>query len=505
MESMEPNLQPSSRLAPEAINVRTVAAGASPQNFRFTKPFRIGRVDECEVCIPDEHVSRSHVEVTFEAGQWWIRDLNSSNGIFVGQQRISSLPVRKAANIKLGILGPEVYFEVEERVPPAIPPEPARAASTQVDRDGAHDVSHYVDRYLSDKPLSDEAGERTIMVRRAFAQVKKKQRGKYNWIIACLTLIALTGAGFALYEHHRASKQRETAEAIFYAMKSLDLDIANLQRALAASGTQQGRAEVGQFVSRRKEMEANYDQFLSNLHVYDRVLTPRQKLILRVARIFGECELTMPPNFASEIDIYIKKWQSSSRLVNAINTANQRGYTGPIVKALLAQDLPPQFFYLALQESDFDPYISGPETRKGIAKGMWQFIPETAVKYGLHIGPLAEFPRPDPGDDRHHWERETLAAARYLKDLYSTDAQASGFLVAACYNWGENQVLPLVRSMPLNPRERNFWRLIALYRDKIPQETYDYVFYIASAAVIGEDPRQFGFNFDNPLLAAQDR
>jgi len=25
------------------------------------------------------------------------------------------------------------------------------------------------------------------------------------------------------------------------------------------------------------------------------------------------------------------------------------------------------------------------------------------------------------------------------------------------------------------------------------------VFYIASAAVIGEDPRRFGFDFDNPL------
>ena len=29
-------------------------------------------------------------------------------------------------------------------------------------------------------------------------------------------------------------------------------------------------------------------------------------------------------------------------------------------------------------------------TYKGIAKGMWQFIPETAVKYGLRIGPLAD-------------------------------------------------------------------------------------------------------------------
>jgi len=111
-----------------------------------------------------------------------------------------------------------------------------------------------------------------------------------------------------------------------------------------------------------------------------------------------------------------------------------------------------------------------------------------------------DLPRADPGDDRNNWERATKAAARYLKDLYSTDAQASGFLVMACYNWGERSVLPLVQSMPQNPRERNFWKLLSKYRDKIPPETYEYVFHIASAAVIGEDPRFFGFDFDNPLV-----
>jgi hypothetical protein len=113
--------------------------------------------------------------------------------------------------------------------------------------------------------------------------------------------------------------------------------------------------------------------------------------------------------------------------------------------------------------------------------------------------------RPDPGDERDQYEKATNAAARYLKDLYSTDAQASGILVMACYNWGEDQVLPLVRSMPANPRERNFWRLLADHRDKIPQETYDYVFYIVSATVIGENPRLFGFDFGNPLTNLEEQ
>jgi hypothetical protein len=69
----------------------------------------------------------------------------------------------------------------------------------------------------------------------------------------------------------------------------------------------------------------------------------------------------------------------------------------------------------------------------------------------------------------------------------------------ASYNWGERRVINLLRSMPANPRERNFWKVLEKYRDRVPKETYDYVLYIVSAAVIGENPRLFGFPFDNPL------
>ena len=48
-----------------------------------------------------------------------------------------------------------------------------------------------------------------------------------------------------------------------------------------------------------------------------------------------------------------------------------------------------------------------------------------------------------------------------------------------------------------DPRDKNFWKFIQQYN--LPKETYDYVFYIFSAAVIAEDPKHFGFNFHPPL------
>src|SRR5262249_49245693 len=147
---------------------------------------------------------------------------------------------------------------------------------------------------------------------------------------------------------------------------------------------------------------------------------------LRVARIFGECELDIPVGFEAELNKYIDDWRSSGRLSNALHIARANKYNETIPKELVSQGLPPQFFYLALQESNFDPMAIGPLTRFGIAKGMWQFMPNTALAYGLRVGPLVELRQPDSRDERHQTAKATRAAVRYLKDLYGTDAQASG-------------------------------------------------------------------------------
>ena len=99
---------------------------------------------------------------------------------------------------------------------------------------------------------------------------------------------------------------------------------------------------------------------------------------------------------------------------------------------------------------------------------MWQFIPETGKRFGLNIGPLAAQSSVDQFDDRFNWEKATPAAAKYIKEIYSTDAQASGLLVMASYNWGEWRVIDYLRKMPANPRQRNFWKFLAQYREQIP-------------------------------------
>jgi serine/threonine protein kinase len=288
-----------------------------------------------------------------------------------------------------------------------------------------------------------------------------------------------------------------TAERVFYDMKQNDVIIARSEEDLVRAGRTDIPEDLRALQARRRQLEQLYDEAASSM--YDRRATERERLILRVTRLFGECDLTAPPDYLREVNRYIEQWRGTPRLQEAVKRAEQNGYTKAIAAAFKARQLPPQYFYVAMQESDFNPTLSGPPTRWGIAKGMWQFIPETGRRYGLNIGPYFTDPRVDLADDRLNWEKATVAAASYIKEIYANDAQASGLLVFASYNQGERRVVDWLRKMPPNPRERNFWVLLAQRRGELPLETYEYVFHILSAAVIGENPRLFGFPFDNPL------
>ncbi|MBS1816309.1 MAG: FHA domain-containing protein [Acidobacteria bacterium] len=499
----------------------------------FDRPFHIGREQSCELRVDDQRVSRRHALVTVDQGQWVVRDLRSANGLFASGARVESVAVGAGVAVRLGADGPTLSFApavprasavsspteaFKAPAPPAPPPPPspavpprpaslpttpARGAGPQATGsatprgDEGKLLEHVADRYFSEGSGDEPVGERTMMIRRAFQQVQKQQRRRYRGMIAAAVVLAVIAGGYALYTYRQLSRQQQIAGDLFYQMKSIDMSIAQVEQRLAQTGSSQDRSEIARYMEQRRQLEKNYEQFVAN--IYDRRLTEKERLILKVTRRFGEFELAAPPDYMKEVQRYIQRWQSTGRFVRAAKLAQDLGYPKRIADEFIAQDLPPQFFYLAMQESDFDAFRSGPPTRFGIAKGMWQFIPETGSRYGLSIGPLQGQPRPDPADDRLKWDKATVAAAKYIKDIYSTDAQASGLLVMASYNWGERRVIDLIRTLPPNPRERNFWKLLERYRGRLPLETYDYVFYIVSASVIGENPRLFGFQIDSPL------
>ena len=442
----------------------------------FTESFTIGRDPACDVLIADSSVSRFHVRISPTNGQWHVEDLDSGNGSFLDSVRIREAVLPMTCTLQLGR---------EYKVWLNVPEAPTDITDEEI-----------AERYFGDT-ADHELGDRTLRVRAAYLRVDKKQKLRYRAIISMAFIALIATLAVGTYQYLVLQKSRELATNMFYGMKAVQLQVARLEDLVRDSGDAILIDEAKKRREEVKALEAQYDQFLEDLDVLGPDLSDEDRVILRVARMLGECELTMPPDFADVVKSYIHKWQLTNRLRRSVERMQAQNLTKVVSQAMIENQLPPQFLYVALQESGFDNQAIGPKTRFGIAKGMWQFIPSTARQYGLRTGPLVELPIHDPKDDRFKPELAARAAARYLRDIYSKDAQGSGLLVIASYNWGPNNIRRRIRQMPNNPRERNFWEL--LKEHDIPTETYNYVLYIFSAIVIGEDPALFGFDFDNPL------
>ncbi len=177
-------------------------------------------------------------------------------------------------------------------------------------------------------------------------------------------------------------------------------------------------------------------------------------------------------NYFSDIqhDVFAKWLERSER------------YIPQMKKILRNNGLPEDLVYMALIESGFNTHALS----RSRACGPWQFMRGTARLYHLKVNWWV--------DERRNPEKSTLAAARYLKNLY--DTFGSWYLAEAAYNAGPLKVMWAMQKQKTD----NFWNL-ADHR-YLRKETRDYVPKLIAAAMIAKDPAAYGFSdltYDKPL------
>src|SRR6267154_5272370 len=69
-----------------------------------TEPIMVGRAPECAIRSDDPRVSRMHARFFVEQGALWVEDLGSSNGIYVGPQKVQRAPVPTVPEFDLELL-----------------------------------------------------------------------------------------------------------------------------------------------------------------------------------------------------------------------------------------------------------------------------------------------------------------------------------------------------------------------------------------------------------------
>jgi pSer/pThr/pTyr-binding forkhead associated (FHA) protein len=66
-------------------------------------PVTIGRAGTCTLSVGDDYVSNEHARLVLAGDRWLVEDLGSTNGTFLGQQRVeSATPVPLGAPIRVG-------------------------------------------------------------------------------------------------------------------------------------------------------------------------------------------------------------------------------------------------------------------------------------------------------------------------------------------------------------------------------------------------------------------
>ena len=162
--------------------------------------------------------------------------------------------------------------------------------------------------------------------------------------------------------------------------------------------------------------------------------------------------ITLPYNdvVKNYIILYSERMPSKMGRVLGLST-----YYFPIFEdILLRYGLPQELKYMAIIESMLNPVA----TSRAGARGIWQFMYQTGVGYGLEINSFV--------DERLDVEKAVEAAARYLRDAYRTFGDWA--LAISSYNCGAGNVSKAIRRAD---GKRDFWSIYPY----LPKETRGYV------------------------------
>jgi len=150
-----------------------------------------------------------------------------------------------------------------------------------------------------------------------------------------------------------------------------------------------------------------------------------------------------------------------------------------IERVLGENGLPKALAYLPVIESAYSETMV---SRAG-ARGMWQFMPETAREYGLRVDKWI--------DERCDPDLSTRAAAAYLKDLYRDFHDWP--LAIAAYNAGAGRIHRALDDV----HATSFWQLFD--SAAVPKETRGYVPTFFATVVITSDPASYGFRLTDAV------
>ena len=456
-----------------------------------------------------EIVSGRHALLAIKGHSLWLRDLDSTNGTYVGKVKVTERELLGGEIISLGPMGPALRVEISDQ-PARIhggsetvmsPREEVgllsrhhpgnRSRILEMSKKLRKGNSHHeailgilndpdrLARLLKGGVKPERVADWLGGAGRAFA----KQRLHVIWMgwgLGTLSIVAMALLGYQNITYRvRLKHQGALLDQIEFMEQGL--------QGLAKAGGDK-TADKSRMVHQILRAERQLIRIREKLRLPDRANTYRQPLGFDVHQVLdelGKKGFIAPESFIlsvqSQIDYFCRP---ENRATVQRGFARKVRYQAIIEKELSRMKLPSGFLYIAMQESLLDPQaLSGND-----ARGLWQFVPITAREYDLQV-PEDWKKLPPSEDQRTNPSLSTRAAAQHLHLLYSEFGDAA--LAMAAYNAGASKMRRVLRQIEDPINDRDFWYLYRM--GLLPEETNQYVPKIIAIILIDRNREKYGF------------
>ena len=198
-----------------------------------------------------------------------------------------------------------------------------------------------------------------------------------------------------------------------------------------------------------------YDLNYSNTHNFANDFVPSYSDSVYTDRISQLAKTSpIPLVFNSRVKDMIELYAVRKRALTERVLGFAQLYFPMIEEIMDRYGIPLEMKYLAIVESALNPIARSPVG----AGGLWQFMYGTGKQYSLDVNSYV--------DDRSDPYKSTIAACKYLNDLYKV--HKDWLLVMAAYNCGSGNVTKAIRR---SGGKTDFWDISPF----LPQETRDYI------------------------------
>ena len=178
------------------------------------------------------------------------------------------------------------------------------------------------------------------------------------------------------------------------------------------------------------------------------------------------------------VAVYIKHYRRNPNIIT-VSSARAKPFAYFILTEIERRGLPGELLLLPIVESGY----AAEATSRGLAAGIWQFIPSTGEYFGLI--------QDDWYDGRRDVYQSTHAALDYLESLHARFGD--WYLALAAYNFGQGNVARAMAANAAAGRPTDYWSL------ELSSEAMSYVPRLLALRALIDQPARHGITV--PRLA----